>query len=92
MVLARRRLTAGDKRLITVSYEYWLASGVTLAAALVTDNSANLTISAITVYADYITFFVQGGVVNESITLSIQTTDSIGEIKNDTVELFVVAP
>jgi len=92
MLLARRPLTAGDKRLVTIDYQYWLASGVTLDSSIVTDDTTSVTITEITVLADYITFFVQGGVVNETVILSIQTTNSRGEIKNDTVEFFVLAP
>lgn len=92
MVLARRVLTAGDKRLIKIDYSQWLPDGVTLVSATATDDSANTTISTPSVFASHITFFISGAVANETFTISVQVVDSLTQIKNDTINCAVIEP
>jgi hypothetical protein len=37
-------------------------------------------------------FFLSGGIVNEQLTVTLVMTDSLGNIKNDTINFIVVAP
>lgn len=91
-MLARLPHTVGNRSRKTVAYDQWLADGVTVASALVTSSSATATINGTTVVDNKVIFFVNGGVLSETFTVSIQMTDSKGGIKHDTINFFVIAP
>ncbi len=37
-------------------------------------------------------FFLTGGSLNEALTVSLQIGDTLGEVKNDTINFNVIAP
>lgn len=100
MSLGRLTFTAGNKTRFVIEYEDWLLDGETLVSGTVDLNAAftatvtDITISAVTVNnsKNALRFFLEGGSVEEIFTLDIQITNSRGEIKNDTIEFFVVDP
>lgn len=99
MLLGRRAHTADNKTRYVIEYENWLLPGESLASGTVVLNSeftatvTDITISAVAVNsANELVFFLDGGSVDEIFTLDVQIVNSRGEIKNDTVEFFVVAP
>jgi hypothetical protein len=92
MVLARRPHTVGNRRRYSIDYTAWLDEGVTVDTATVTSSSSTVTIDTVSVAGNKVIFFVNGGVLNETFTASIQMVDSKTEIKNDTMDFFVVAP
>jgi hypothetical protein len=94
MLLARFDWTAGDKRLRTVNYDDFLADGVTLVTAAVTCPDSSVTISGIDIATNprKATFFVAGGTVNTTFTVTVQVTDSTGQIVTDTIDFSVGAP
>jgi hypothetical protein len=91
MRLATRSHTVGNRRRYVVDYCQWLASGVTVTTGTVTSPSATATVDGVTVVENTIVFFLNGGVLNETFTVAVQMTDSRGQIKNDTIDFFVVA-
>ncbi len=92
MVLAKRPHTVGNRRRYRINYSDWLDEGVTVDTASVVSSSQTATIDTVSVAGNYVIFFVNGGVLNETFTASIQMVDSKTGIKNDTMEFFVVAP
>lgn len=98
--LGRRSFTAGNKTRYVIEYADWLLDGESLASGTVvldpdfTATVTDVTISAVAVNnsADALIFFLEGGSVEEIFTLDVQVTNSRGEIKNDTIEFFVVDP
>lgn len=92
MQLARKAHTVGDRRRYIVDYSEWLSSGVTVLSAVVTSSSATATVDTESATADKVIFFVSGGVLNETFTVSVAMTNTKAEVKHDTVDFFVVAP
>jgi len=74
-----------------IDYHQWLDVSANVASASVTSSSPTLTVTIPTVLGDEITFFVVGGALNETATISVQMTDNLGNIKNDQI-LFTVVP
>lgn len=92
MLQATRRHTAGNRKRQVLNYNEWLEEGVTVASATVTSDSATCTVDDVTVVENYVIFFLNAGVANEELTLSLQMVDSKTGIKNDTVAVKVYAP
>jgi hypothetical protein len=100
MSLGRVSFTAGNKTRYVLEYEDWLLDGETLVSGTVvldpdfTATVTDITISGVTVNnsKDALIFFVEGGAVDEIFTLDVQVVNSRTEIKNDTIEFFVVDP
>lgn len=97
-MLGRKSHTAGNAIWYGVDYSEWLEQGVTLASGTVALNSeftatvTDVTISSVSVTAsNHLVFKMTGGSVDEVFTLDVQGTTSRGEIKNDTLEFFVIA-
>lgn len=93
MILQQRNWTAGDKRKFTVDYSGWLDEGVTVSGFTVTSNTTDVVISGVVKNpTGTCSFFVSGGTVGETATVSLQMTDTRTEVKNDTLVLTIVAP
>lgn len=92
MQLGKASHTVGNRIKYTIDYREWLDDGVTVSAGVVTSSSTTATINGTAAVDNRIIFFVNGGVLAETFTVSIQMTDSKGEIKNDTMAFTVVAP
>lgn len=90
MTLAKRPLTVNNNKRYTINYGRWLPEGVTIVSQVVSASSDNATISNVTIKEIRLNFFVSASVVNETFTVSVQITDSIGQVKNDTLEFTVV--
>jgi hypothetical protein len=75
-----------------VDYDDWLDNAATIEQIDVESNSATCTVGNISILGREIVFFLSGGVVNEQVTLSLTMTDSLENVKNDTVSFVVVAP
>lgn len=92
-LLASKKHTAGNRRRFVVDYRDWLCDGVWIVTATVTSSSLTATIDTVSVVeGKQIVFFVNGGVLNESFTVTLVATDSKTEVKNDTITFTVVAP
>lgn len=92
MQLAKRSHTEGDRRRFVIDYSEWLDRGNTVESAVVTSDSTTATVDDVTTTADKVIFFVNGGSLNETFTVSVAMTDTRTEIKNDTIDFTVVAP
>ena len=92
MMLAKRPHTVGNRRRYQIDYLEWLEEGVTVDTATVISSSQTAPIDDVLVAGSKVIFFVNGGVLNETFTASIQMIDSKTGIKNDTMDFFVVAP
>jgi hypothetical protein len=75
-----------------VDYDDWLDNAATIEQIDVESNSATCTVGNISILGREIVFFLSGGVVNEQVTLSLTMTDSLENVKNDSVSFVVVAP
>jgi len=60
--------------------------------ASVASSSVTCTISESVILGQVVVFFLIGGVTGETLTVSIVMTDSLGNIKRDTIMFTVVAP
>jgi hypothetical protein len=92
MMLAKRPHTVGNRRRYRIDYSEWLDEGVTVASATVVSSSSTAPIDGVLVAGNFVTFFVNGGALNETFTASVAMVDSKSGIKNDTMDFFVVAP
>lgn len=97
MLLGRKPHTAGNRTRYYVDYANWLEDGESLSAAtVVMDPSTptpSITISGVVAQpSQRVAFSIAGGAVNEAFTLAVQVTDSRSEIKNDTLQFYVIAP
>lgn len=94
MLLAKRNFTVGDKRLFTVNYEEFLEPGETMVSgsASSSSSSAVITYHGLNPSQTKIQFYVSGGTLNETFTITLQATSSKGQIINDTIEFLTVSP
>lgn len=99
MVLGQKAHTAGDTTRYTVNYSRWLEDGVSLVSPSTVVLSAatpvpDITISGVSVLAEHnrVAFVLAGGSVNETFTLDIQSMDTRGEVKNDSLQFVCIAP
>lgn len=91
--LASKFHTVGNRRRFTVDYSNWLSDGVTITTVTATSSSTTGTVDTIShLPGNCIQFFVNGGLLNEVFTISIQVTNTKTEVRNDTVVFTVVAP
>lgn len=93
MLLGTRLITSGDFRRYEVDYADFLQHGDTISTTSVTQNGATSSIGPVStdVTNTKVFFFLSGGVVNETPTVTIKITTVMGEIVNDTIAYQVVA-
>lgn len=98
MLIATRQHTAGNKTRYEIDYDEWLEAGRTLnqisgfSATLVAPAPADVAVNQASTTSLRLYFWVQGGAVNETFTVEVAVTDTLGEIVVDTVQFVVVAP
>lgn len=99
MSLGRRAHGAGNHIRYVVDYSNWLEEGESLVSGtVVLDPDFTATVTDITIGtpavtpSNHLVFMMSGGSANEVFTLDVQATNSRGEIKNDTIEFYVVDP
>jgi len=92
MILGSKHHTAGNSTRWRVDYSYWLDNTATIVDASVASSSVTCTISESVILGQVVVFFLIGGVTGETLTVSIVMTDSLGNIKRDTIMFTVVAP
>jgi hypothetical protein len=91
-ILASRQHTAGDTRRWMVRYHKWLDNTATILSATVTSPSPTCTIGEITVLGKDVQFYTLDGVEGEHFNVRIQMTDSLDNVKTDTITFTVVPP
>lgn len=90
-MLGRKNHTAGARSRYTVVYSKWLEAGARITDATVTSSSTTATVDTVNVQPDRVHFFLNGGVVGEEPVVSLEITDSLGQIKPDTAQFLVIA-
>lgn len=91
MLLGQRTIAKGDVRNYKAHYREFLIDGARLATQTVTSSSTTSTITntSINVYDKTVLFTVNAGQVNESFTVTIHVTTTLGEAVTDTVNFTV---
>lgn len=99
MSLGRKAHGAGNRTRYIVDFSDWLGEGESLVSGTVvldpafTATVTDITISGVLVQpSGHLVFLLAGGAVSEVFTLDVQIVNSRTEIKNATLEFFVVAP
>lgn len=92
MPLASKRHTAGDVRRWTLRYWRWLENTATIMSADIASSSLTCTVDNVTVLGKEVVFFLNGGEVGETLTVSVAMTDSLDNVKHDIIAYTVVAP
>jgi len=92
MLQGSKKHTAGDTIRWRIDYSRWLENTAGITTADVTSSSATCTVANVTVLGPEVIFFIDGGVVGEKLTVSIAMTDSLNNVKHDTIAYTVVAP
>ena len=89
--------TAGNATRCGVDYCEWLEDGRSInpsnfSAGLVSPAPTDVTIDRMSVTPTRLYFWVSGGSINETFTVQVQVTDTLGEVVIDTIDFTVVAP
>lgn len=92
MLLASKIHTKNDTRRWVVDYSNWLDNTATITLANVTSSSTTCTIDKSSILGSEVVFFLKGGELGETLTVTLAITDSFGNIKTDTLSFHVVAP
>jgi hypothetical protein len=92
MPLASKRHTEGDTRKWTVDYERWLDNTVDIETIDVQSSSTSCTIQSSTILGDTVVFFLTGGNLGETLTVTLEMQDTDGNHKRDTIIYTVVSP
>lgn len=92
MLLGSKAHTAGDTRRWVIKYGKWLDNTAEVQQIAVTSSSVTCTVANTQTLGNDIIFFLTGGAVGETLTVALEMTDSLGNIKNDTINYTVVAP
>ena len=91
MLLGSRNHTLSDTRRWVIDYSRWLDNTVHVQTATVTSSSTTCTIKSNMTEGDTVVFFLTGGVLGETCTVTIQIVDTNGNTKTDTLAFTVVA-
>jgi len=90
-LLGSKQHTEGDVKRWTVYYGNWLANSATIEQIDVQSNSVTCTVGNLSILGLDVIFYLSGGVLNERLMLTLTMTDSLGNIKHDTISFTVVA-
>lgn len=90
-LLGSKQHTVGDTKRWTVDYEDWLDNAASIETIDVQSDSDTCTIGSHEIDGPNIVFFLVGGTLNEQLTVTLQMTDSFGNIKNDTIAFTCIA-
>jgi hypothetical protein len=92
MPLASKRHTVGDIRKWTVDYERWLDNTIDIETITVQSSSTSCTIQSSQVLGDTVVFFLTGGNLGETLTVTLKMQDTDGNHKTDAIMFTVVSP
>jgi hypothetical protein len=92
-LLASRNQTVSARTRWVVDYSDWLCNTTLATWALVSSSTtAAVDAGAFNPEQTQVIFFVIGGVLNETFTVTLTVSDSLGQIRIDTINFTVVAP
>ena len=92
MLLASKPHTANATTRWRIDYSRWLENTATITDATVASSSPTCSAENSSVLGKDVIFFLTGGETGETFMVSIIITDSLGNIKPDTIAFTVVAP
>jgi hypothetical protein len=91
-LLASKQHTAGSTKRWTVNYDYWLDNAAEIQEISVQSSSATCTVSQPENLGRNVTFFLNGGKVGETVTITLTMADTPKNIKHDTISFVCIAP
>ena len=89
-LLGSKQHTEGDRRRWTIKYGRWLDNTATIEQADVTSPSSTCTIDDVSVLGQDVIFYLNDGILGETLTVTIKITDSFENEKTDTISFHVV--
>ena len=92
MLLVSKQHTVGSTKRWEIDYRRWLLNNATIINAIVVSSSQTCTVTNVQVLGPVVVFYVTGGVVNETCTVTVTMYDSAGNVRPDTLAFTVVAP
>lgn len=93
MLIKSESHTVGATIRWRVQYARWLEnSAYILGTSTVVSSDPNYVVSAVQVLGKDLVFFVSGGILNLSVTLTVTMRDSLGNVLPDTINLIGVSP
>jgi hypothetical protein len=92
MLLGSKRHTATATTRWRLDYSRWLENTAEIIDATVASSSITCSAENSSILGKEVIFFLTGGTVGETFIVSVIVTDSLGNIKPDTIAFTVVAP
>jgi len=92
MLLGSKRHTATATTRWLLDYSRWLDNTATIIDATVASSSPTCSAENTTILGKEVVFFLTGGETGETFVVSVIITDSLGNIKPDTIAFTVLAP
>jgi hypothetical protein len=89
-MLASRTHTAGNTIRWKIDYSRWLDNAAQIADIAITSSSMTCLATNPQILGRQVVFFLTGGTVNEQVTISLRMTDTLANVKNDTLQFTVV--
>jgi len=89
-LLASKQHTEGDTRRWVIKYGRWLDNTATIEQVDVTSSSETCTVSNEMILGQDIVFLLTGGILGETLMVTVVITDSFENIKTDTISFHVV--
>jgi hypothetical protein len=92
-LLATKTHTVGNRTRWIVDYSDWLCSEVLATWAVVSSSStASVDTESFNPGQTQVIFFLNGGLLNETFTVTLTVSDALSQIRIDTIDFTVVAP
>jgi hypothetical protein len=92
-LLGSKQHTENDTRRWVIKYGRWLDNTATIETIDVQSSSSTCTIdpAKTVVLGQDVVFFLVGGMLGETLTVTLRLTDSFDNVKTDTISFHVVA-
>ena len=91
-LLGSKNHTAGDTKRWRLDYSRWLDNTAIITEAELELSSETCMVEDTTILGKEVVFYLVGGVQGEVLTVSVTLTDSLGNVKHDTIAFHVLAP
>lgn len=91
MLLGSKRHTENATTRWRLDYSQWLENTATILSATVATSSITASVGPSTILGKEVVFLLSGGTLNDRFMVSVVMTDSLGNIKPDTISFTVVA-
>jgi hypothetical protein len=92
MLLGSKTHTAGDSRRWIIDYSRWLDNTATIKIISLGSSSTTCMVDTGEIKGKEVIFYLTGGTIGETCTVSLTMTDSFDNIRHDTLKFTVIAP